>query len=232
MFKQDIKTVTNDLKMTRLSKMLTPEDLEMMKSVDQKEEACCKQCIAPVPLICWRNKIKYTLLQSRIEKPSVDDVRPPQDSEFYLADTWKALLNTYVENTGSYLTDHQWQLRYFEFAKTRQESSSNKFIKPLDTNLVFRASQNEEILTTNKSLSKDKIDQMKEQEKETGQSVLMLGQLFHEKILFIKKQLNFMEHPLRQIIEKFKNVFCKSNEMLLCKSAAEECKDDLTLSTH
>lgn len=41
-----------------------------------------------------------------------------------------------------------------------------------------------------------------------------------------------MEHPLRQIIEKFKNVFCESNEMLLCKSAAEECKDDLTLSTH
>jgi predicted nucleic acid-binding protein len=73
---------------------------------------------------------------------------------------------------------------------------------------------------------------MKEQEKETGQSVLMLGQLFHEKILFIKRQLNFNEHPIRQIIEKFKVLFCDSNLILLCKSAAEECKDDLTVSTH
>lgn len=60
----------------------------------------------------------------------------------------------------------------------------------------------------------------------------MLGQLFHEKILFIKRQLNFNEHPIRQIIEKFKMLFCDSNLMLLCKSAAEECKDDLTVSTH
>jgi hypothetical protein len=73
---------------------------------------------------------------------------------------------------------------------------------------------------------------MKEQEKETGQSVLQLGQIFHEKVLFIKKQLGFQEHPLRQIFEKFKILFCDSNLMLLCKSAAEECKDDLTVSTH
>lgn len=91
--------------MQRLSKMLTPEDLELMKSGDQREEACCKQCNAPVPLVCWRNKIKYTLQQTKIEKPSEDDVRPPKDSEFYLADGWKSLLITYVENTGSYLAD-------------------------------------------------------------------------------------------------------------------------------
>jgi len=60
----------------------------------------------------------------------------------------------------------------------------------------------------------------------------MLGQLFHDKVLFIKKQLNFNEHPIRQIIEKFKVLFCDSNLILLCKSAAEECKDDLTVSTH
>jgi len=72
-----------------------------------------------VPLVCWRNKIKYTLLQTKIEKPSEDDVRPQKDSEFYLADGWKSLLITYVENTGSYLADQKWQLRYFEFAKTR-----------------------------------------------------------------------------------------------------------------
>ena len=35
--------MTNDLKMQRLSKMLTPEDLEQLKNVEQpKEEACCK----------------------------------------------------------------------------------------------------------------------------------------------------------------------------------------------
>ena len=34
------------------------------------------------------------------------------------------------------------------------------------------------------------------------------------------------------MIEKFKNEFCDANLILLCKSAAEECKDDLTISTH
>ena len=150
--------MTNDLKMQRLSKMLTPEDLEQLKNVEQpKEEACCKQCKAPVPLVCWRNKIKYTLLQTKIEKISADDVRPPKDSEFYLADGWKQQLNNYVEKTGSFLTDQKWQLRYFEFAKTRQESSSSKFNKPVDTTLKFNAGQNEEMLTTNKSLTMEKI---------------------------------------------------------------------------
>ena len=197
-----------------------------------KEEACCPQCVAPVPLICWRNKIKYTLTQTKIEKPSLDDVRPPKDSEFHLADAWKSQLHNYIEKTGSHLSDQKWQLRYFEFAKTRQESSSSKFKNPIDATLRFNARQNEENLTFNKSLTQEKLQQMKEQEKETGQSVLMLGQLFHEKILFIKKQLNFTEHPLRQIIEKFKDFFSETNLMLLCKSAAEECKEDLTISTH
>ncbi len=80
-------------------------------------------------------------------------MRQPKDSEFFLADAWKSELNNYVENTGSYLADQKWQLRYFEFAKTRQESSSSKFNKPVDTTLRFNASRNEEILTTNKSLT-------------------------------------------------------------------------------
>ena len=92
--------------------MLTPADLEQMQSGEQpeKEEACCKQCNAPVPLVCWRNKIKYTLLQTKIEKSTEDDVRPPKDSEFYLADAWKSQLISYVEGTGSFLADQKWQV--------------------------------------------------------------------------------------------------------------------------
>lgn len=59
---------------------------------------------------------------------------------------------------------------------------------------------------------------MKDLEKETGESVLMLGKNFHEKVFFLKKQLNFMQHPIRLVIEKFKIIFVKYNMDLLCKT--------------
>jgi hypothetical protein len=46
---------------------------------------------------------------------------------------------------------------------------------------------NEKILTIDKKSAMTNLQEIKDQEKETGQSVLMLGLIFHEKILFIKK---------------------------------------------
>jgi len=48
--------------------------------------------------------------------------------------------------------------------------------------------------------------------------VLMLGKIFHEKVLFFKKQITFSQHPIRFILEKFKALFVKYNMDLLCKS--------------
>ena len=56
-----MKNITNDLKMKRLSGMLNKEQLEELKNDKQKEEPCCNQCNIPMPLVCWRYKIKYTL---------------------------------------------------------------------------------------------------------------------------------------------------------------------------
>lgn len=62
--------------------------------------------------------------------------------------------------------------------------------------------------------------------------MLMLGQVFHEKILFIKKQLGYkQQHPLRQVIEKFKSFFGDANIMLLCKSAGQGVEGDLNSAT-
>jgi hypothetical protein len=51
--------------------------------------------------------------------------------------------------------------------------------------MVFSASQNEQILTTDKTLLKRKYLAMKEQEKETGQNIYLLSQIFHEKVIVI-----------------------------------------------
>jgi hypothetical protein len=50
----------------------------------------------------------------------------------------------------------------------------------------------------------------------------MLGKIFHEKVLFVKTQLNFKQHPLRIVIEKFKRLFVDANMMLLCKAADQD----------
>lgn len=126
-----------------------------------------------------------------------------------------------MRNTGSHLFDKQWQLRFHEFSKSKQDTK--------DT-VVFQASQNERNLTNKQSQS---LEEQKAQERETGQSVLMLGQVFHEKVLFIKKQLSYkQQHPLRQVIEKFKSYFEQSNVMLLCKSAGQGVEGDLNSATY
>ena len=70
-----------------------------------KEEPCCNQCNIPMPLVCWRYKIKHTLQSTKIFKPNPDDTNPPKDSEFYLADGWKEMLRDFIEKSGSSITD-------------------------------------------------------------------------------------------------------------------------------
>jgi len=73
---------------------------------------------------------------------------------------------------------------------------------------------------------------MKEFEKESGESVLMLGRIFHEKVLFMKKQLMFAEHPVKKVIEKFKNLFVESNMVLLCRQVDDDEDEPLADATY
>jgi hypothetical protein len=56
----------------------------------------------------------------------------------------------------------------------------------------------------------------------------MLGQLFHEKILYIKKQLAYKQHPIKACIDKFKQSFTECNMKLLCQQADDDEQIDTT----
>lgn len=55
----------------------------------------------------------------------------------------------------------------------------------------IKISENEQKLTRNFESDRVKELKQKDLERETGQSVLMLGNVLHEKVVFIKKQLAF-----------------------------------------
>ena len=97
---------------------------------------------------------------------------------FETIDAWKEKFVTHTQDTGSFSGDKQWQLQFFEFDKSHKS---------------MRQSHNNLIRT---SLRFESIEELKKAEeaaqKETGESVLMLGKIFHEKVLFIKNQLGFV----------------------------------------
>ena len=81
-----------------------------------------------------------------------------------------------MRKSGVFTTDKQWQVRFFEFCRSKQEHN---------TSLVA----NEESLTTSVTSERVRELKMKDLERETGQSVLMLGGNLHDKVVFVKKQL-------------------------------------------
>ena len=52
---------------------------------------------------------------------------------------------------------------------------------------------------------------------QTGQSIIQCNEKVHDLVLFISKQLESEQHPLRETIEFFKAKFLESNMILLCK---------------
>lgn len=58
----------------------------------------------------------------------------------------------------------------------------------------------------------------------------MLGQLFHEKVVYIKQQLSYKQHPIKGIIDHFKECFVESNMKLLCIGADSESDKVTTTS--
>ena len=58
--------------------------------------------------------------------------------------------------------------------------------------------------------------------------MLMLGKIFHEKVLFFKKQMTFAQHPIRLVLDKFKSLFVQYNMDLLCKAVDTGCYEPLS----
>ena len=56
---------------------------------------------------------------------------------------------------------------------------------------------------------------------ETGQSILMCDEKVHDLVLFINKQLNVSNHPIRAAIERFKTLFQSAHMVLLCRQTGD-----------
>ena len=64
-----------------------------------------------------------------------------------------------------------------------------------------------------------------------GQNALNLDADFYDQLLFIKRQMTEDDHPLRQIIEKFKQSLVKHCMVLLCKDTDDKSKEILAEAT-
>jgi hypothetical protein len=85
-----------------------------------------------------------------------------KDAAFIKIDDWKRMLDEYIAKAGSAIKDKQWQLKFFEFCKAKQDQKFSS------SDVPFNVSQNEQLLTTDKKFSQKQKLKLKEQEKETG----------------------------------------------------------------
>ena len=77
--KQDQKKRQDDFEKVRKLRLEEKQSLkikkmglpaEQVEAIMQSQESCCDQCNLPVPLLCWRYKIKFILDRDRIEPES------------------------------------------------------------------------------------------------------------------------------------------------------------------
>ena len=61
-------------------------------------------------------------------------------------------------------------------------------------------------------------EQAKKHNEETGQNALRLSSKFHEKLLFVKKHLEYEQHPIGRIVNHFRNVYSCQYYFLLMKN--------------
>jgi len=130
----------------------------MGEGADQEQlitdEVCCEQCSLPMPLVCWRSKMRQHLDYLKIR--STD-----KDAFFQVTDNWKTELEQFIAQGGTAVQDKQWQMRYFSFTQSKIEETNKKVE-------VFQLSKNEQLITNDRHLTKKNIESNKEQEKETG----------------------------------------------------------------
>ena len=114
-------------------------------------EICCDQCNYPVPLLCWRYKIKYILEKSKIGKadnqPKKAEARTvnrksysrnqlPREEEkdfskFAILDEWRDYLIHYVaEESGNFkVNDKQWLAGFYDYEAYQNKVAINEKMK-------------------------------------------------------------------------------------------------------
>lgn len=77
----------------------------MSEGADQEQlitdEVCCEQCSLPMPLVCWRSKMRQHLDYLKIR--STD-----KDAFFQVTDNWKTELEQFIAQGGTAVQDKQW----------------------------------------------------------------------------------------------------------------------------
>ena len=73
--KQDERKRMDDFESQRLLRVRQRQEAKLQKmnlpveehdAIVQNEEMCCEQCLLPVPLLCWRYKLRFLLAKGRI----------------------------------------------------------------------------------------------------------------------------------------------------------------------
>lgn len=106
---------------------------EQIDNILASKERCCEQCTSPVPLLCWRYKLTYTIDNGRLPDPNPatdtlvgegnDNTRAKSNqkgkehSQFFILDTWRDSLVEFLEKeSGSYSTsDKPWLRAFYEY---------------------------------------------------------------------------------------------------------------------
>ena len=123
-------------------KSIAPEKQEAMIA---NKESCCDQCSMPIPLLCWRYKVKYQLYQNRLKKPGAESfiaqagqegeisnskmvyMRRSPASEAYdtfaILDGWREKLINFIEQeSGTFLgEDKSWVSNFYDFENYHQK---------------------------------------------------------------------------------------------------------------
>lgn len=109
-----------------MHKMNLPE--EQIAQILANRENCCNQCTSPVPLLCWRYKLKFSLQLGRLHEPDappdVEDSaskamkqKKVEFAQFHILDEWRDTLCDFLdEESGSYsTTDKPWLRAFYEY---------------------------------------------------------------------------------------------------------------------
>jgi len=146
-FAQEQKQITNDLQKQKLIKHMTQEEIQAIQASTTKDQ-CCSQCSLPMPLVCWRNKIRHDLIQHKIAAASSDETtKKHQYAEFHNVDGWRSDLDVYITQVGSEHADRQWKMGYSLFTRRKTDQQNAKMNKEK----VHRVSQLESTLTNDQS---------------------------------------------------------------------------------
>lgn len=125
--------MANELQKQKLSKFMKEEEIKKIQdSQDAQKDVCCNQCDLPVPLVCWRNKIRHDLFQNNIKTPEEAKGRRNPDLVFIKVDGWRKKLDLFITQNGTTLSDRTWQMRFAQFSQLKQDQQAlkaNKILK-------------------------------------------------------------------------------------------------------